>query len=99
MLALAAAGTFLASPAQQLVSRAIEARADRVSLAVTGDRAAFERLQRALTRRSLADPTPPTYSYLWFASHPTVVQRWGIAAAVLPDAPGTIPAAGQERAP
>ena len=93
VLALAAVGTFLASPAQQLVSRAIEARADRVSLTVTGDRAAFERLQRALTRRSLADPTPPTSSYLWFASHPTVVQRWGIAAAVLPDAPGTTPAA------
>ena len=92
VLALAAVGTFLASPVQQVVSRAIEARADRVSLAVTGDRAAFEGLQRALTRRSLADPTPPTYSYLWFASHPTVVQRWGIAAAVLPDACGTTPA-------
>ena len=99
VLALAAVGTFLASPAQQLVSRAIEARADRVSLAVTDDRASFERLQRALTRRSLADPTPPRYSYLWFASHPTVGQRWGSAAAVLPDAPGTTPAAAEERAP
>ena len=84
VLALAAVATFLASPVQNLVSRAVEARADRVSLEVTGDRAAFERVQRALTRRSLADPTPPTYSYLWFASHPTVVQRWGIAAALLP---------------
>ena len=98
MRALAAVGTFLASPVQQVVSRAIEARADRVSLAVTGDRAAFEGLQRALTRRSLADPTPPAYSYLWFASHPTVVQRWGIAAAVLPDAPGTTPATEDEDA-
>ena len=86
VLALAAVGTFLASPVQNVVSRAVEARADRVALEVTGDRPAFEELQRALTRRSLADPTPPTYSYLWFASHPTVVQRLGIAAALLPDA-------------
>ena len=85
VLALAALGTFAASPVQNVVSRAVEARADRVSLEVTGDRAAFERLQRELTRRSLADPTPPTYSYLWFASHPTVVQRIGLAAALLPD--------------
>jgi STE24 endopeptidase len=87
ILALAAVGAFLASPAQNVVSRAVEARADRVALEVTQDRPAFERLQRALTRRSLADPTPPTYSYLWFASHPTVVQRLGIAAALLPDQP------------
>jgi STE24 endopeptidase len=87
VVALAALGTFLASPAQNVVSRAVEARADRVSLEVTQDRAAFERLQRELTRRSLGDPTPPRYSYLWFASHPTSVQRLGIAAALLPDQP------------
>ena len=84
VLALAAVGTFIASPVQNVVSRAVEARADRVALEVTGDRAAFEELQRELVRRSLGDPTPPTYSYLWFASHPTVVQRLGIAAALLP---------------
>ena len=88
VLALAALGAVLASPVQNVVSRAVEARADRVSLEVTGDRPAFERLQRELTRRSLAEPTPPTASYLWFASHPTVVQRLGIAAALLPDQPG-----------
>ena len=87
VLALAAVGGFAASPAQNVVSRAIEARADRVSLEVTQDRAAFDRLQRELARRSLADPTPPRYSYLWFASHPTAVQRWGIAAALLPGQP------------
>jgi STE24 endopeptidase len=87
VLALATAGAFLASPVQDVVSRAIEARADRVSLEVTGDRGAFERLQAALARRSLADPTPPRYSYLWFATHPTALQRLGIAAALLPDEP------------
>jgi STE24 endopeptidase len=86
VLALAAAGAFLASPVQNVVSRAVEARADRVSLEVTRDRASFDRLQGQLASKSLADPTPPRYSYLWFASHPTMVQRLGIAAAVLPDA-------------
>ncbi len=85
VLGLAALGTFAASPVRNVVSRAVEARADRVSLEVTGDRAAFDGLQRELTRRSLQDPTPPAYSYFWFASHPTVVQRVGIAAALLPD--------------
>ena len=85
VLALAALGAFVASPAQNVVSRAIEARADRVSLEVTQDRAAFDLLQRELARRSLADPTPPRYSYLWFATHPTALQRLGIAAALLPD--------------
>ena len=88
VLALAAVGTFFASPVQNVVSRAVEARADRVALEVTGDRPAFEELQRQLVRRSLGDPTPPAYSYLWFASHPTVVQRLGIAAALLPEGGG-----------
>ncbi len=91
LLALAALGSFAASPVQNVVSRAVEARADRVSLEVTEDRAAFGRLQRELTRRSLGDPSPPRYSYLWFASHPTVLQRLGIAAALLPDQPPAAP--------
>lgn len=100
VLALAAAGAFLASPVQNVVSRAIEARADRVSLEVTRDRPAFERLQRALAVRSLADPTPPEYSYLWFATHPTALQRLGIAAALLPVQPGAgPPGAGSGGAP
>jgi len=87
VLALAALGTVLATPAENVVSRAVEARADRVAIELTRDRPAFDELQRQLTLRSLADPTPPSYSYLWFASHPTVVQRLGIAAALLPDQP------------
>lgn len=84
VLALTGVGGLVASPVQNLVSRAIEARADRFALTVTQDRQAFERLQVQLARRSLADPTPPELSRLWFGSHPTVLQRLGIAAAVLP---------------
>ncbi len=79
VLALVAVGSLAASPVENTVSRAIEARADRVSLSATQDPQAFDRLQRQLALRSLADPTPPWLSQLWFGSHPTVLQRLGLA--------------------
>lgn len=82
VLALVAVGTLLASPVENTVSRAIEARADRVALELTRDPEAFEAMQVRLAARSLADPRPPTWSQLWFGSHPTLVQRVGIARAV-----------------
>ncbi|HET7668079.1 MAG TPA: M48 family metalloprotease, partial [Mycobacterium sp.] len=78
VLALIAAGGFLVSPAQNTISRAIEARADRVSLQVTGDGADFEKMQKELAVRSLSDPTPWAVSQFWFGSHPTTLQRIGM---------------------
>ena len=78
LLALAAVGTFLVSPVENTVSRAIEARADRVSLEVTHAGPTFIRLQRRLALASLADPTPPALSQFWWGSHPTVLQRAGL---------------------
>ena len=78
VLALAAVGAFVASPAQNAVSRAVEARADRVSLEATHADATFVRMQRRLALTSLADPTPPALSQLWWGSHPTVLQRAGL---------------------
>ena len=78
VLALAAVGGVLVSPAQQTVSRAVEARADRTALAATDDAEAFIEVHRKLALRSLADPTPPRWSHLWFGSHPTVLQRLGL---------------------
>lgn len=79
LLVLVTVGTLLASPVQSTVSRAVEARADRESLAATGDRAAFERIHERLAVRSLADPDPPAWSQLWFGTHPTALQRIGLA--------------------
>ncbi len=79
LLVLATLGALLASPVQNTISRAVEARADVASLRATGDVAAFEAVQRALALRSLADPTPPALRQLWFGSHPTVLQRIGLA--------------------
>jgi STE24 endopeptidase len=78
VLALVAVGGFVVSPVQNTVSRAFEARADRVSLQATGADATFVAMQRQLALTSLADPTPPWLSQLWFGSHPTVLQRAGL---------------------
>jgi STE24 endopeptidase len=82
LLAVVAVATLLASPVQNVVSRAIEARADRAALEFTGDYPAFERVQEQLALRALSDPTPPELNQLWFGSHPTTLQRLGIARAL-----------------
>ncbi len=82
LLALVAVGAFLASPVQNTISRAVEARADRASLEATGETSTFVAMQRELALRSLADPTPPRWSQFWFGSHPTVLQRIGLAEAM-----------------
>ncbi|HET7690245.1 MAG TPA: M48 family metallopeptidase [Nocardioidaceae bacterium] len=82
VLALIAFGSVLASPVQNSASRAVEARADRDSLAVTGEPQVFEDMQIQLSLRSLSDPTPPGWSQFWFGSHPTSLQRIGMARAM-----------------
>jgi STE24 endopeptidase len=81
VLVLLSLGTLLSAPVENTVSRALEARADRTSLVAT-DEAAFERMQLRLSARSLSDPEPPWLHQLWFGSHPTVVQRIGLARGV-----------------
>ena len=82
VLALAALGTFVVSPVENTISRAIEARADRASLTATHDVTAFDAVQKRLAVSSLADPIPPQWGQIWFGTHPTALQRIGIAAAL-----------------
>lgn len=82
VLALAALGALLTSPVQNTVSRAVEARADRASLEATEDHTGFERVQTQLAVRSRSDDDPPRWSQLWFGSHPTTLQRIGLARAL-----------------
>jgi STE24 endopeptidase len=79
VLALAVVGSLLASPVQNTISRAIEARADLSALEATGDPETFIAMQKQLALRSLSDPTPPAWSQFWFGSHPTTLQRIGMA--------------------
>ncbi|MGC4896898.1 M48 family metallopeptidase [Micromonospora sp. DT31] len=79
LIALVTVAGLLATPAQALVSRRIEVRADAHALALTGDPATFEAMQRRLAAVNLADPDPPRWEFLWSATHPSTVER--IAAA------------------
>ncbi len=79
VLALLAVASLLASPIQNGISRKIETRADVDALRTTGDPAAFIEVQKALARKSLADPTPPAWSQFWFGSHPTGLTRIALA--------------------
>ena len=80
--ALVSLGGVVSSPAENVVSRAIEARADVTALEATDNPEAFRSVQLRFAERSLADPTPPLFGYVWFSSHPTVLQRLAIADAV-----------------
>lgn len=82
VLALTAAGTLLASPLENTISRAIEVRADRDSIAATGQGDVFSDMQHELAVHSLSDPTPPHLNHIWFGSHPTVLERAGIPASL-----------------
>lgn len=63
------------TPAQNVVSRHTEAEADWMALRTTRDpdsgRGLFEKFQET----SLEQPNPPTWSYLFLDTHPTLMQR------------------------
>ncbi|WP_432949347.1 M48 family metallopeptidase [Kribbella sp. CA-253562] len=85
LLALIVAGTTLAAPVQNLVSRRIEARADYHSLRLTNDPRNFVEMQHALSVRNISGLEPSRWRYWMFASHPTPPERiamgraWGSA--------------------
>ncbi|WP_406042502.1 M48 family metallopeptidase [Micromonospora sp. NBC_00898] len=81
LIALVTVAGLVAAPVQALVSRRVEARADAHALALTGDPATFEAMQRRLAGVNLADPDPPRWEYLWSASHPSTVERMAAARA------------------
>lgn len=79
LLFLVALGTLLLSPASNLVSRRIEARADVHSLDLTRDPSVFIASEQRLARTNLGDLEPNRFAYLVFASHPSTTERIAIA--------------------
>ncbi|WP_242454386.1 M48 family metallopeptidase [Bailinhaonella thermotolerans] len=79
LVGLITLGTTLGGPAQNLVSRAIEARADAHALGLTRDPRTFVAMQRRLATSNLSDLSPNMIEYAVYSSHPTAAQR--IAAA------------------
>jgi len=73
-------GIGLASlPALTAISRRWERAADRYSLELTGDRAAYETAFRRLAQTNLADLDPPRLLYLLLFTHPTPPERLAAA--------------------
>ena len=68
-------------PVYNAISRHMEAEADWVALETTHDPDSAAGLFRNFTIESLNDPSPPTWSYVLFDSHPSVEQRIAMAEA------------------
>ncbi len=80
LFAIAATG-FGTSPAQNLVSRRIEARADVHSLDLTGDVRTFVTSEQRLARTNLSDLDPNPIGYALFFTHPSSPERIALARA------------------
>jgi STE24 endopeptidase len=63
------------------LSRRFERAADRCSLDLTEDAAAFARTHLELARRNLSDLEPPRLAYLLLFSHPTAPERLALGRA------------------
>jgi STE24 endopeptidase len=64
-----------ALPVWNAISRHAEAEADWMALQTTRDPSAGRSLFRRFTTTVLEPPSPPTWDYLLFSSHPTIEQR------------------------
>jgi len=73
--------TLAIGPFANAVSRRYEAEADWISLTATNDPDAAVGLERRLATASLADPDPPAWIRLLYATHPTTMQRIAMAEA------------------
>jgi len=71
----------VAAPPGAALSRRWEREADRISLQLTSDPAAFERMMRKIALANLADLDPPPLVYVALFSHPTPPERIATARA------------------
>ena len=79
LLALVTVIGVLTGPAQQLISRRIEARADVHALDLTAEPTDFAQMQRRLALSNIGDLDPPPILFGLFSSHPTTPQRIAMA--------------------
>jgi STE24 endopeptidase len=79
-LSLALVSTPLSAIANAL-SRRVEARADAFALRLTHDPDTFISFERRIALRNLIDPDPPRWLTILMGTHPSTVQRIGIARA------------------
>ena len=72
---------FVALPVLNAITRNMEAEADWVALETTRDPDATGRLWRGFAEEAMADPSPPTWSYLLLDTHPSMAKRVAMAEA------------------
>ena len=73
-LVLAVLGA-LVTPVGNVISRRVEAEADWEALETTKDPASGRGLFQEFSETSLGQPNPPTWAYVYFDTHPTIMQR------------------------
>ncbi|NUU23497.1 MAG: M48 family metalloprotease [Streptomycetaceae bacterium] len=79
LLAVVAVVMTLAGPAQTLISRRLEARADVHALDLTGDPEGFIAMQRRLALANQSNLTPNPVLQVLFATHPSTAERIALA--------------------
>jgi STE24 endopeptidase len=73
--------SLLALPAQNAISRHMEAEADWASLEATHDPAGATALFRRFVPTTLSEPSPSSVEYVLLENHPTIMQRIAMAKA------------------
>jgi Zn-dependent protease with chaperone function len=84
----------VATPFRAAITRHMEREADWMALITTRNPASGQRLFQDFATTSLSDPNPPTWAYLWFEDHPTLMQRIGMVRAWSKRNHQTLPPAG-----
>jgi STE24 endopeptidase len=69
------------TPLTNVVSRRYESEADWSALKAARDPSAQKKLFQQFSETSLQQPDPPTWSYIFFDTHPTLMQRIAMAQA------------------
>ena len=98
-LLILAALNLATSPLYNAISRRYEAEADWVALRATRDPAAARGLFQRFSRVGLADPTPPTWSYVFLGTHPTLMERIAMAEAFARRSSLALPRHGSRQVP
>ncbi|GIH81516.1 M48 family metallopeptidase [Planobispora longispora] len=79
VMGLLSLATVLSGPAQNVVSRNVEARADVHALDLTRDPATFIAMQKRLAIANISDLSPDVVEYVLYASHPPIPERIALA--------------------
>ncbi|MGW2217265.1 M48 family metalloprotease [Nonomuraea sp. NPDC001684] len=79
LMGLMTLASLVSDPAQNLITRHVEARADVHALDLTRDPATFVAMQKRLAITNISDLSPDAVEYVLYASHPSSPERNALA--------------------